>query len=75
MTTKERIITRVNQINDPQLLEDILRAVDLELNLEESYQLTELESAAVAEGLKDANEGKLYSQSEAREFVRQWQRK
>ncbi len=75
MKIKERIISRVNEIDDPKLLEEILRVLDLDSRFDEIYTLTSAEQTAVSEGIKDADEGKVYTQSEARAFVRQWQSK
>lgn len=62
---KEKIIERVNDINDTQLLEELLQAVELEHDIENFHTLTAEEKAAIDEGIADADSGKLYSSSEA----------
>ena len=43
MDIKEKIKRRVNEINDPQLLDELLKAVELEHEIEYIDELTELE--------------------------------
>lgn len=75
MNTKERIIAKVNDIDDPQLLEALLKAVELEYDIEHLDQLTTDEKEAIDEGIEDAESGKLISNSEASQLVKEWARK
>lgn len=43
MNIKERILARVNDINDPRLLDELLKAVELEYEIEHIDELTEIE--------------------------------
>ena len=70
MTIKEIIIARVNEIQDPKLLNELLHAVDLELEIEGNQPLTNPEKKAIDEGIQDAEAGNLYSQEEARSLVK-----
>jgi|GEM_PF-1179246 len=70
MDVKERIKQRVNEINDPQLLDELLKAVELE-HVEE---LTDPERKAIDEGITDAEAGRLHTNSEASQLVKEWQK-
>ena len=75
VNVKERIIEKVNNIQDPILLEELLQAVGLESEIEHSYELTQEEKTAIDEGIDDAESGKVYSNSEASELVQKWLKK
>ncbi|MEQ8715693.1 MAG: hypothetical protein RIC80_21930 [Cyclobacteriaceae bacterium] len=74
MNVKERIKERVNDINDPRLLDELLKAVELEHEIEHLDQLTDLEKRAIDEGISDAELDKLHSNSEASQLVKEWQK-
>ena len=69
---KEKIIERVNGINDPKLLEELLQAIELEHEIENLHTLTEEEKRAIDEGIDDADSGKLYSNAEASQLIKKW---
>ncbi len=75
VNVKERIIEKVNNIQDPQLLEELLQAVELESEIEHSYELTREEKTAIDEGIDQADSGNLYSTSDASELVQKWLKK
>lgn len=75
MNVKERIKERVNGINDPRLLDELLKAVDLEHEIEHLDELTELEKKAIDKGIEDAEDGKLHSNAEASQLVKEWLKK
>ncbi|MEQ9375882.1 MAG: hypothetical protein RIG68_11925 [Imperialibacter sp.] len=72
MNIKEKIIERVNGINDPQLLDELLQAIELEHEIEHFHQLTSEEKMAIDEGIKDADAGSLHSNAEASQLVKEW---
>ncbi len=72
MNIKEKIKERVNNINDPQLLEELLKAVELEHEIENLDQLNDLEKKAIDEGIADAELGKLHTNEEASQLVKEW---
>ena len=74
-SVKEKILERVREIQDPQLLKELLQAVELESEIDQIGQLTDDEIAAIDEGIKDADAGKMYSNTQATELVQQWLRK
>lgn len=75
MNVKERIKKRVNDINDPRLLNELLKAVELEHEIEHVDELSEPEKNAIDEGISDAEAGDLHSNSEASQLVREWLKK
>ena len=76
MKTKEQLIKKIQQIEDESVLQDLLKMVDLEMDLsDEIVQLTEEHKLAIDEGLKDIEEGRLLSNHEARKMVDEWMKK
>ena len=75
MDIKERIKQRINDINDPKLLVELLKAVELESEIEHVEELTEDEKKAIDEGISDADSGKLHSNLEASQLVKEWLKK
>lgn len=75
MNVKEKITKRLNDIHDPQLLGELLKAVNLGYEIEHLEELSELEKAAIDEGLADAKSGNLHSNKEASQLVKEWLRK
>ncbi|MEQ9167300.1 MAG: hypothetical protein RLO12_13675 [Fulvivirga sp.] len=71
MNVKERILKRVNDINDPKLLDELLKAVELEYEIEHIDELTDIEKKAIDEGILDAEAGKMHSNSEASQLVKE----
>ncbi|MEQ6165626.1 hypothetical protein AAOE16_00410 [Ekhidna sp. MALMAid0563] len=71
MNVKERL----DDIHDPQLLDELLNAVNLEHEIEHIDQLSDPEKAAIDEGISDADAGSLHSNSEASQLVREWLKK
>ena len=75
MNIKERIIERVNNINDPQLLDELLQAIELEHEIEHFHQLTDDEKAAIDKGIEDAESGNLHTNTEASQLIKEWLKK
>ncbi len=67
---KKEFINKVNDIQDPQLLEELLEA-----EIDHSNELTEEEKIAIDEGIDDADSGNVHSNSDASELVQKWLRK
>lgn len=75
MNVKERIKERLDEIHDPQLLDELLNAVSLEHEIEHIEKLSNPEKAAIDEGISDAEAGNLHSNSEASHLVKEWLKK
>ena len=72
---KLQIINRLSTIDDEQVLEEILKLVNFESDMDAVYQLTDAEKKAIDAGLKDVKEGKVYSSEEADMMMNKWLRK
>ncbi len=76
MKTKEKIIEKIQRIEDESILEGLLEVIDLEIDLGgEIVQLNDEQKSAIKEGLKDIEEGRTYSNEEARNMVVEWMKK
>jgi predicted transcriptional regulator len=75
MDIKEKIKERVNKINDPRLLDELLKVVELEHEIEHVDELSEPEKNAIDKGIADADAGNLHSNSEASQLVPKWLKK
>jgi len=75
MNIKDRIIDRVKNINDPQLLDEILQAIELEHEIEHVHELTIDEKNAIDQGIEDAESENLHSNTEASQLVKKWLKK
>ncbi len=75
MDIKEKIKERVNNINDRRLLNELLKAVELEHEIEHLDELSEPEKNAIDDGISDAEAGNLHSNSEASQLVKKWLKK
>lgn len=72
MGTKEKIIAKISSIDDENYLKHILNVISAVEESEAVYQLSTTENSAVAEGLKDVEEGRTFSQSELNEMTKKW---
>lgn len=75
MDIKERIKEKVNDINNPQLLDELLKVVNLEHEIEHVEQLNYLEKTAIDEGIFDADSGNLHTNAQASQLVKEWLKK
>jgi hypothetical protein len=76
MKAKEKIIEKIQKIEDESILEDLLEIIDLELDLVgDTIQLNDEQKLAIDEGLKDLEEGRSFSDEEARKMIDEWMRK
>ncbi len=69
------IIHKIAAIEDESVLEEIFRLVDRESEINTIYTLTKEEKAAVAYGLNDIKEGKVYSSQVADTMIKEWLKK
>ena len=72
MNVKERIKERVNGINDPRLLDELLKAVELEHEIEHIDEISDVEKKRIDEGISDAEAGNLHTNLKASQLVKQW---
>ncbi|WP_417601723.1 hypothetical protein [Owenweeksia hongkongensis] len=72
MNVKEKIMERVNAIDNPELLTEILELISAETEAESPYKLNPYEQKSINEGMADVNEGRTYSQQEADNLISKW---
>jgi hypothetical protein len=70
---KQRIISRVNSIEDVSILEELYQL--LQTDGSEFYEMTEPELKAVEEGLEDIKQGRVYSSEQAHQLIQEWLKK
>ncbi|MBS9522541.1 hypothetical protein KI659_00805 [Litoribacter alkaliphilus] len=76
MGIKEKIIEKVQNIEDEDTLEHLLEIINAELDLEEEvYQLSQEERASILEGEQDIKEGRTHTQEEVRKITDEWFKK
>jgi predicted transcriptional regulator len=69
---KLQIINKVSSITDELILEEVYKLVCIESEMDSLYRLTEIERGAVAEGLDDVKEGRVYSSEAAENLLKKW---
>ncbi len=72
MKLKQRIIERVNSIEDENILNEIFNLISSEKDFETVYEFSPSELQLVNEGIEDANKGRSYSQEETEKLVAKW---
>ncbi|MVN20095.1 hypothetical protein [Mucilaginibacter arboris] len=69
---KEKLIAKIDSINNEELLNQLLRIIDLESKAHEVYDLSKEEAEAVNEGIAQLNKGMFISNEEANRQADQW---
>lgn len=72
MSIKELIINKVNAINNPKILKEILSLISIESETEEIYRFSDDEKKLVFEGISDADNGNSYNQQESDKMILKW---
>ena len=73
MSTKQEIIDKINQLNDPILLEELNDWISSVLSKSTSEpSFSEQEIMAVKEGFEQYKAGKTFSQQQANQLFEQW---
>lgn len=65
MQLKEKLIAKIDQINDEELLNQILRMIDFEAKPGKIYHLNPYEFDAVNKGIEQLNQGEFITNDEA----------
>ena len=68
---KLQIINKVSSITDELILEEIYKLVSIESEMNSIYRLTDTERSAVAKGLEDVKEGRVYSSEAAENMIKE----
>ena len=72
---KLEIIKKVISISDEHILEEVIRLINQESALANTYQLTDEEQAALKVGFQDVEDGNLYSSESAEKILEEWLKK
>lgn len=72
---KEKIINKINNIKDPEMLEKLMQAIDVEYEIDQMLELSDKEISAIDEGINDADTGHLHSNTESSRLVKEWLKK
>ena len=73
MSTKELILERIKIIKDESILEDLLKIIELEIELDkEIIRLSVKQKSAISEGLKNTENGETFTNEEAHKMVDEW---
>lgn len=72
MGIKEKIIKKVNTIDNPEILNSILNLISSEVEIDEIYQFSDAEKKLVQEGIIDADNGNVFTQEESDQIISKW---
>ncbi|MCA1761499.1 MAG: hypothetical protein ABR574_07295 [Cryomorphaceae bacterium] len=76
MSSKEILLEKIRAIDDKSILDELLRIIDLELELiGDTVELSQSQKDFVEEGLREYGEGKTIPQKEVKRRTREWLRK
>jgi hypothetical protein len=76
MPIREKLIDKIRLIDDDAVLNELLRIIDLELELAgDSIELSKSQKDFVEEGLKEYKKGKSLSHDKAKRRTEEWLRK
>ncbi|HTD97637.1 MAG TPA: hypothetical protein VK668_00045 [Mucilaginibacter sp.] len=66
---KEKLIARISNTDDEELLDQISRVIDLETRMDEIYEMSPEEIEAVKEGIAQLDNGQWVSNDEANKMI------
>jgi predicted transcriptional regulator len=72
---KEKLIEKINNSDDLELLQQISRVFDLNAQMDDIYQMSQEETDAVNEGLNQIEKGLFLSHEESNKRVDEWLKK
>ncbi|HKL15346.1 MAG TPA: hypothetical protein VJ915_06900 [Balneolaceae bacterium] len=72
MTTKQNLIKKIEQINDPDLLNELDRWVSSLMELSDAESFSKEEISAVKEGYQQYLDGKTVTHTEANSLFDEW---
>ncbi len=75
MSTREKVLHKIQNTKDDNLLEEVLKMIDIQAELDEVTELSLEEENAIEEGLSDVMEGRIYEDKDVKEFFQQWLQK
>lgn len=69
---KERLIERIRDTKNPDILEEIFRLLDMDPGHQEVYELSDEQSKAIEEAQFQIKQGQYLTSEKANEAVREW---
>lgn len=72
MSIKQQIIERINGIDDPAILNEILNLISAETEMNSVYRLSAEQEKKIEQGLEDVDNGKTMTQEESDKMIQQW---
>ena len=69
---KERLIKRIQETTNPDLLKEVYRLLEIDFDDQEVYKLSEEQRAAIIEGQQQINQGKHLTHEQANEEIKKW---
>ena len=72
MKVKQKIIERINSIEDETILNVIYSLISIERDFEKIYKFSPTEFHEVNEAINDADNGRYYAQKESEKLIAEW---
>ena len=69
---RDKLIATIAETEDQHLLEDIYRMVSLEIEPQDTYELSDPELSAVREGIEQLNNGQFISNEGLNTSINKW---
>ncbi|MBV6640729.1 MAG: hypothetical protein KI791_08425 [Cyclobacteriaceae bacterium] len=69
---KERLIKRIQETTDPDLLKEVYRLLEIDFDDQEIYELSDAQRAAIIEGEQQIKQGEYLTHEQANEAVKKW---
>lgn len=72
MTVKQKIIERLNSIEDETILNQIYSLISIEKDFGKTYKFSPNELQGVNEAIDDADNGRYFTQKESEKLIAEW---
>lgn len=72
---KEKLIQRIQQIENEDLLKEIIDLIDFESNSKDVFQLSDAQKDAIENGIQSIESEGSHSNEEAKSIVEEWFKK
>jgi len=69
---KERLIKRIQETTDSDLLKEVYRLLEIDFDDQETYELSDAQRSAIIEGQQQINQGKYLTHEQANEETKKW---
>lgn len=72
---KERLIKRIQETSDPDLLKEIYRLLEIDFDDLELYKLSDEQRDAISEAQQQINQGDFLTHEQANKEIEEWLKK